>query len=285
MSLETTGILLSICASVLTIFALFGGGSARKHPEAIGIRGDRNSIGIIHNNINNINKIYYRTVILVFAPSQKQINNINNSGKEKLNLSQEDEKLVMVIFSLGLVLLGTILQKYIYISISLILLFFVYRYIRYIKTIILYIHAGYSLDSSKFVGFQFIQIAQLIIIVSLALTPLPNDFYKVVTYVGFDLNSLQTGFTSFIEWFANVVKYLIVEEGLGNGIYFFIRTAGFLFLFLTIKATTSTKLNEMPLKGNVEVKGVLNKLNSFAKIVLPAIFFYNYFIGYIISMV
>lgn len=269
MNVEFISALLSIFASILTIFTVFAGTSARKHPEAIGIRGKQTSIVINQNKVSSINKLYYKTVNLVFAPSQKQVNNVR---KEKLNLSSKDEKIVIVPFFLGLILLGTIVQKHIYIAISLLLLFFVYRFIRYIKAIVLYIHAGYTLDSNKLLGFKFIHAFQLIVIFSLALMPLPNDFLKVVTYVGFDLNNLQIGLTTFSGWFADVVKYLFIEEGLGNGMYFFIRTAGFLFLFLSIIITTSTKLNEMPLKDRNQVQSVLDKLKSFARIVLPGIF-------------
>ncbi|GIN18628.1 hypothetical protein J32TS2_39840 [Shouchella clausii] len=259
MNLEIISILLSICASLFTILAFFTGRSARKNPKEIGIQGDKNSIGIIHNKVNTIDKFYYRTVNLVFAPSQKQVNNISK------NLSKEDENIFIFIFFLIIVLLGTIMQKYTNISISLILLFFVYRYIRFNRAIVLYIRAGNNkkLDGNKFIGIQFVQAIQLIVICSLAFIPLPNEFLNVVKYVEFDLSKLQSGLTTFFGWFLDVIKYLFIREGI-NGMYFFSRSLGLIILMMSI--AKSTKIDSLPIMEEGE-GDIRNSLKAFS---LPA---------------
>ncbi|XOQ14024.1 MAG: RDD domain-containing protein [Shouchella clausii] len=259
MNLEIISILLSICASLFTILAFFTGRSARKNPKEIGIQGDKKSIGIIHNKENIINKFYYRTVNLVFAPSQKQVNNIS---KEKRTLSKEDENIVFIIFFLIIVLLGTIVQKYINILFSLLLIFFVYRYIRFNRAIVLYIRTGNNkkLDGNKFIGIQFVQAIQLIVICSLAFMPLPNEFLNVVKYVEFDISKLQSGFMTFFGWFVDVIQYLFFRDGIVYGMYFFSRSAGLFILMRLI--VTSTKIVNLPIREEGE-GGFRNSLKAF----------------------
>jgi len=256
---------LSIIASTITIFAtiittiitIAGVVATKEVPTKIIQKGNNNSVHIGKKKIKVKN---------IFIPTEKQIIKIEHAGRE--GSSSANDPLLIGLFAVGITLFGILFFSYLYYMVLILLGIFLYRFIKYIRyTIAIKLNPDLY-DRSRFYIYFTQQLLFFGILISLLFFSAHPDFQAVAQHVKFDFSMLKEGGSTFSNWFESVTKYIFSIFTTTPFTFFFVRSAGIVFLIFGMFYSTGKGALPIYSQTPYRKKELLSDLGSFILIVI-----------------